>query len=239
MNTVAVAMVCKTPVAGQSKTRLSPPLSAKDCAELSACFIRDVAAIIDSLGPDAAGYAAYTPEGSEPALHPLLPQRFRLLAQGPGDLGERLIKVSADLLAAGHAGAVLVNSDSPTLPHAILRAAVDAVRQGDNVVLGRALDGGYTLIGLARPHPEIFTGIPWSTADVYHATLARVRKSALTVTNVPAWYDIDDLASLRVLQAELSGTPPPCATPTTIGGDAPATRRFLAERRAALSTARC
>jgi uncharacterized protein len=228
VNTVAVAMVCKAPIAGQSKTRLSPPLSPEDCARLSACFIQDVAATIASLGADTAGYAVYTPADSGAVLRPLLPESFRLLLQGDGDLGERLIRATADLLAPGHAGAVLVNSDGPTLPGSILRAAVDAVRSGDNVVLSPALDGGYTLIGLAKPHPEVFTGIPWSTASVYQTTLRRARESALAVTNVPAWYDIDDLASLRVLEAELAGSPPPCATPETIGGDAPATRRFLA-----------
>ena len=226
VSTVAVAMVCKTPVAGQSKTRLSPPLSAADCARLSACFIQDVAATIAALGPDVDGYAVYTPEGSEPALRTLLPTRFRMLAQGGGDLGERLIRATADLLVAGHAGAVLVNSDSPTLPRAILRAAVDAVRQGDRVVLGPALDGGYTLIGLSKPHPEVFAGIPWSTDAVYRTTVERARAVALAVTNVPPWYDVDDVASLRVLQAELDGTPPPFAT--AVGEEAPATRRFLA-----------
>ena len=226
-------MVCKTPLAGQSKTRLSPPLTAEQCAGLSACFIRDVAATIGSLGSGVTGYAVYTPAGSEPALRELLPHDFRLLLQGGGDLGGRLIKATDDLLAQGHVGSVLVNSDGPTLPGSILRAAVDAVRRdairhGDNVVLSPALDGGYTLIGLSTPHPEIFTGIPWSTADTYKMTLQRAAESALAVTNVPPWYDIDDLASLRVLQAELDGSPPACATAETIGGGAPATRRFLA-----------
>ena len=221
-------MVCKTPLAGQSKTRLSPPLTAEQCAGLSACFIRDVAATIGSLGSGVTGYAVYTPAGSEPALRELLPHDFRLLLQGGGDLGGRLIKATDDLLAQGHVGSVLVNSDGPTLPSSILRAAVDAVRRGDDVVLSPALDGGYTLIGLSRPHPEIFTGIPWSTADTYKMTLQRAAESALAVTNVPPWYDIDDLASLRVLQAELDGSPPACATAETIGGGAPATRRFLA-----------
>jgi uncharacterized protein len=228
VSTVAVAMVCKAPIAGQSKTRLSPPFSPEDCAALSACFIQDVAATIASLGADVTGYAVYTPAGSEPALRPLLPESFRLLLQGDGDLGTRLVRATADLLAQGHAGSVLVNSDGPTLPRSILRAAVDAVRCGDNVVLSPALDGGYTLIGLAKPHPEVFTGIPWSTADVCRTTLQRAREAALTVTNVPAWYDVDDLASLHVLQAELGGSPPPCATGETVGGDARATRRFLA-----------
>ena len=230
MNTVAVAIVCKTPIAGQSKTRLSPPLSPQHCAELSACFIRDVTATVDALCANGGvtGYAVYTPGGSEPALRPLLPPGFRLLLQGDGELGERLIKATSDLLAAGHSGAILVNSDGPTLPRSILSAAVDALRGGDNLVIGPALDGGYTLIGLSKPHSEVFSGIPWSTGEVYRATLERARSSALTVINVPSWYDVDDLASLRILQAELRGDTPPCATAQTVGGAAPATRRFLA-----------
>ena len=237
MNTVAVAVVCKTPIAGQSKTRLSPPLQPEDCALLSACFIRDVASTIHSLygAGDVTGYAVYTPTGSEPALQALLPGGFRLLAQSSGDLGDRLIHAMADLLGAGHAAAVLVNADSPTLPRAILQQAVDAVRSGDRMAIGPALDGGYTLIGLSKPHPEVFTGIPWSTSSVYRDTLERARAIALPVVEVPTWYDVDDLAALHVLEAEIGGTPPVCATPLTLAGDAPATRHFLSARRDALA----
>lgn len=230
MNSVAVAMVCKTPMAGQSKTRLSPPLSLDACARLSACFIADVAARLAVLA--AAGgitpYAVYAPEGSEAALRALLPTGFPLLAQSGGDLGDRMTQAVADLLDAGHAGVVLIGSDSPTLPHSILAAAIDAVRGGDRMTIGPALDGGYTLMGLSKPHPELFRGVPWSTREVYETTLQRAREIALPVTNLPAWYDVDDLASLRMLDAELAGTPPPFAAPETVGGDPPATRRFLA-----------
>jgi rSAM/selenodomain-associated transferase 1 len=228
MSTVAVAMVCKTPAPGQSKTRLSPPLSLEDCAALSACFIQDVAATIGALGGDTTGYAVYTPEGSEAALRPLLPPPFRLLPQRDGDLGRRLTQATVDLLAAGHTGVILVNADGPTLPPAILRAAVDAVRAGDNVVLSPAFDGGYTLIGLSKLHPEVFAGIPWSTAEVYRATVERAREATLPAIELAPWYDVDDAASLNMLRAELDGTPPSFAAPGTRGADAPATRRFLA-----------
>ncbi len=236
MNTVAVAMVCKTPISGQSKTRLSPPLHPEDCARLSACFIRDVAATIHSLcgEGDVTGYAVYSPQGSEPVLQALLPDGFRLLLQSSGDLGDRLIHATAVLLAAGHSAAVLVNADSPTMPRAILREAVDATRSGDRMVIGPALDGGYTLIGLSKPHPEVFSGIAWSTGSVYRETLERARAIALPVVEMPPWYDIDDVDALRMLEAELRGTPPACATPLTLAGDAPATQRFLSARRAAL-----
>jgi rSAM/selenodomain-associated transferase 1 len=236
VQTVAIGIFCKTPAAGYSKTRLSPPLRPEECAALSACFIRDLAGTIHELTRDAgvAGYAVFTPAGTEAALRALLPPGFRLLPQCEGDFGTRLSTATGELLER-HAGAILVNADSPTLPAGILRAAVDATRRG-GVVLSPALDGGYTLIGLSKPHPELFEDIPWSTPEVYQATLERARAIALPVIKVPPWYDVDDLPSLRMLEAELRGEPPPCATPQTRGSDAPATRRLLAALRGALAS---
>ena len=238
MRTVAAAVFCKTPAAGLSKTRLSPPLRADECASLSACFIRDVAATVGALtyDGDVSGYAVYTPAGSEQRLRALLPMGFRLVLQGEGDLGARLYKATADLLAIGHAGAILINSDSPTLPLAILRAAADAVRREDAVVLGPALDGGYTLIGLSRAHRRIFADIPWSTPQVYERTVERAREMRLPVVSLPQWYDIDDGDSLRLLESELAGERPPFAAPGVTGAEAPATRKFFAAR--ALAPAR-
>jgi rSAM/selenodomain-associated transferase 1 len=231
MQSVAVAIVCKTPITGLCKTRLSPPLRPEECAAVSACFIRDLSTTIDALARtdrDLRCYAVYTPIGSEARLQTLLSVGFRLLPQSHGDLGDRLLSATVDLLNAGHDGAVLVNSDSPTLPLAILRAAVRELRQGDAAVLSPALDGGYTLIGLTHPHARLFADIPWSTPQVFRLTLERAREIDLPVVTVPQWYDIDDEYTLRLLQAELAGERLSFAAPGVRGADAPATRRFLA-----------
>lgn len=235
MKPVAVAIICKTPTAGKSKTRLSPPLWPEECAAISACFIRDLSESIRSLAEDreVEGVAVYTPLGSEPALRHLLPEGFKLTLQGEGDLGARLLKGTIDLLDAGYAGAILVNSDSPTLPKTILRDAVDAVRQGDNVVLSPAFDGGYTLVGLSQPHARLFETIPWSTGDVYPLTLDRAREIGLPVVNVQGWYDVDDATSLRMLEDEFAGIRPRFAPPHLAGAEAPATRQFMHERQGA------
>jgi rSAM/selenodomain-associated transferase 1 len=229
MSTVAVGIMCKTPLPGQSKTRLSPPLQPDECAELSACFIRDLSRTIDALAGrgDVTGYAVYTPVGSEDALRRLLPTAFKLMPQIEGALGARLIHATADLLDAGHRAVILVGSDSPTLPRSILSAAVDAVVAGINVVLSPALDGGYTLVGLSRSHPRLFEDIPWSTDAVYRLTLERAREMALPIVELPGWYDVDDEASLRLLEEEFNGRRPEFVA----GAEAPATRKFLASRR--------
>lgn len=229
--TIAVAIMCKTPQPGQSKTRLSPPLQPEECAEISACFISDLAQTIDLLTPDGVvGCAVYTPKGSEARLRTLMPDGFDLTLQSDGGFGERLLQGMADLLAKGHDGAILINSDSPTLPLPILRDAVAAVRSGDCVVLSPAMDGGYTLIGLSKPHAHVFADIPWSTSAVYDLTLVRAREIGLPVVNVPGWYDVDDATSLEMLEAELGGKR---LTFSTIpGAAAPATRAYLERRRA-------
>ena len=128
---IAIGIMCKTPIAGASKTRLSPPLSATECAEISACFIKDLASTIHelSLTGEVVPYAVYTPKGSEETLRRLLPENFKLALQCEGGFGVRLLQGTIDLLNAGHGGAILVNSDSPTLPKAVLQQAVDAVRR--------------------------------------------------------------------------------------------------------------
>ncbi|HEV7542935.1 MAG: uncharacterized protein QOI93_472 [Rhodospirillaceae bacterium] len=235
MGSVAVGIMCKTPEPGKSKTRLSPPLRPEECAGLSACFIRDLSQTIARLAEDGdvTGYAVYTPVGSEEALRRLLPAGFELMSQVEGDFGVRLFQGARDLLNAGHDGILLVNSDSPTLPLPILRAAVDAVRQADNVVLSPALDGGYTLIGLSKPHRRLFEDISWSTSTVYRRTLDRAREIGLPVADVPSWYDVDDAASLRMLEDELSGETP--AFLTIPGAEAPSTRLFLRQRQMSLA----
>ncbi len=177
------------------------------------------------------GYALYTPRGSEGLLRQLLPESFRLIPQIEDDFGKRLLRGVTDLLAAGHSGAILINSDLPTLPASILLEAVDSVHRGDNVVLSPAFDGGYTLIGLSQPHARLFEDIPWSTSDVYRVTLERSREIGLPVVNVPGWYDVDNAVSLRMLEAELAGQRPPFAA--TDGAEARATQEFLRARSAA------
>jgi hypothetical protein len=220
-------------MSGHSKTRLSPPLRPDECAAISECFIRDLSQTIRSLAEDGGvtGYAVYTPAGSEASLRSLLAPSFELMLQGGGNLGDRLCKGIADLLGVGHTGAILVNSDSPTLPKAILREAVDAVRRGDNVVLSPAFDGGYTLIGLSNAHARLFEDIPWSTSEVYRLTLERAREIGLPVADVAGWYDVDDASSLRMLEGELAGERPPFTS--LDGAEAPATRQFMRERSAA------
>lgn len=227
----AVSIVCKTPRPGASKTRLQPLFGPEDAAALSACFIRDVAAAVDAV-PAAIGrkaYAIYAPAGSEAALRPLLPADWGLVCRQGADFGAVLSLSIAGFLAGGHDCALVINSDSPTLPSRLVTMAIEALRRpGDRLVLGPATDGGYYLVGLKRPHARLFEAVRWSTPEVLPATLGRATETGLPVALLPVWYDVDDAETFGLLEAEIAGRPLPFAEHGLAGGPAVRTRAFLA-----------
>ena len=226
MSGAAIGIVCKAPQAGLSKTRLAKAVGAVAASELSACFLRDVAAAIEAV-PKALGrrgYSVYAPAGTENIMRQLLPANFGLLLQAGDDLGHVLIGATRAFLEAGHDCVLLVNGDSPTLPPRFLTQAIEALRApGDCMVLGPASDGGYYLIGLKHPHQELFARIAWGTETVARATCERAREIGLAMTLLSEWYDVDDIETLRWLQEELAGH----SIRFRAGGAAPASRAFL------------
>lgn len=234
-----IAIVCKTPGVGGGKSRLRPLLGAELVQQLSACFIRDVAAAMEAV-PLASGrqlYALFTPAGSEASLRALLPLPWTLVARQDASVGALLETSMQAFLGDGHDCAIMVNGDSPTLPTEFIEQAIAALRApGDRVVLGPALDGGYYLVGLKRPHPRLFQDIAWSTADVLTRTLERAEQIGLPATLLPMWYDVDEPQDFLRLQAELAA-PAPCPGAGVTSGPARHTRALLAEWAAAQATA--
>jgi uncharacterized protein len=226
MSVAAIGIICKAPQPGRSKTRLARAIGAIAASELSACFLRDVAAAIEAV-PEALGrrgYGVYAPAGAERIVQRLLPARFGMLLQAGDDLGHVLLGATRALLLAGHDCVLLVNGDSPTLPPRLLVQAIEAMREpGDRMVLGPASDGGYYLIGLKHPHRHLFAQIEWGTATVARKTCERAAEIGLATILLPEWYDVDDIETLRWLQDELSGQ----ATRFRDGGFAAASRAFL------------
>ncbi|HJT25796.1 MAG TPA: TIGR04282 family arsenosugar biosynthesis glycosyltransferase [Pyrinomonadaceae bacterium] len=214
--------MAKAPLEGEVKTRLVPPLTSREAAALNICFLRDMAANINSI-EEASGLVVYTPAGSESAFAGVLPEGFSFLAQRGAHLGERLCNATDDLLRQGYGAVCLINSDSPTLPRSILiRALQSLAKDGDRVVLGAAEDGGYYLIGLKHAHRNLFNEIAWSTSDVLARTRQRAAEIDLPVELLPPWYDVDDAATLTRLCDELLFT-----SPLNDAYPAPHTRAFL------------
>jgi rSAM/selenodomain-associated transferase 1 len=214
--TVAVAIVAKAPRAGHVKTRLCPPLTAREAAALGRCFLRDRISQVRNLS-GTTPVIAYAPVRERDVFERLAPD-FALVPQHGHDLGERMRSALGALLRSGHRAAVAIGTDTPTLPPALLQRAVDLAASIDvDVVLGPAEDGGYYLIAVRADYPTLFEDIPWSTAVVLDVTLRRAEAAGLRCALLPTWFDVDtpdDLARLRAVLAE---------TPHA----APVTSRFL------------
>jgi len=148
----ALLVVSKRPTPGQTKTRLTPPLTPEQAAQLYESFLRDTLDLIRRV-PGVRPIIAYLPEGAEAYFRGLAPD-FDLLPQVGDDLGARLDNALTHCLSDGFRQAVIMDSDSPTLPAEFLTQAFAALDRADTVI-GPCDDGGYYLIGLKRPAPRL------------------------------------------------------------------------------------
>lgn len=196
-----IAVFARRPEPGSVKTRLTPALPAELASQLYAAMLEDTLDVVRAARADERSvYWAGMP-GDERS-----PKGFFWHAQKGATLGDRLAD-AFDTLLVGGAHAVVVGSDCPTLSAALIEQAFAALRESD-VVLGPAGDGGYWLIGLAKPAPSLFDGVPWSTDTVFSETLARAAEAGLSVRTLALRDDLDtpeDLARL-VATAALGGT---------------------------------
>ncbi len=195
-------VVAKQPAAGQTKTRLCPPLMGETAAALYACFLRDTLDIM-RMTPDVTRCIVYLPEDAAGYFRKLAPD-FVLMRQQGSTLGERLDNLLTAALTQGAPAAVVMDSDSPTLPVAYLTEAFTRLAAGADVVLGPCDDGGYYLIGLQQPQPRLLREVPMSTPTVLRDTLALAEELHLRVALLPTWYDIDTAAELQRLRCELT-----------------------------------
>jgi rSAM/selenodomain-associated transferase 1 len=197
-----LGIFAKQPQPGRVKTRLCPPLTPLQAAELYRCSLQETV--------DLAARGAWTRmlfyRGERRYFRNSFPD-VPLTEQRGADLGERLAEAFASRFAEGARKVVIIGSDSPDLPPTLIGEAFAALNQYDAVV-APADDGGYVLIGLRRNVPELFTDIPWSTDRVLAVTRQRMTEQRLSFLKLPGWYDLDDVAGLRQImrRSPKSGT---------------------------------
>jgi uncharacterized protein len=195
-----IAVMAKASRPGRTKTRLVPPLSYEEAADLNTAFLRDAFANIAEAGCQAPirAFAAYGPTGEEGFFDSVGAVRPGLIAAVNANFGDCLLAGIDGVLAAGCASACVLNADTPDLPTDYLLHAARALQGGsDRMVIGPADDGGYYILGVSRPHAYLFEQIDWSTERVFVQTLARAIVLGLDIVTLPKWCDIDDADSLR------------------------------------------
>jgi rSAM/selenodomain-associated transferase 1 len=217
----ALFVMAKDPRAGQVKTRLCPPLTPEVAARLYRCFLLDVLDLVAGL-PGVDPVIAFSPPEAEKEFSRLTSGRFQLIPQEGADLGARLENAFRVLFQQGYTRVAAVSTDTPDLPAKYLQEAFFRLRDA-RVVLGPCPDGGYYLIGLSSPAPELFRDMPWSTDRVVPETDARAKKMGLALSYLPEWHDVDTATDLDRLVRDLDG-----GTPSA--GRAPRTAAFCQEQ---------
>ena len=198
-----LVVFARWPEPGRVKTRLVPPLTPVEACELHRALVGATLAAVAGAPAGTRTIAwADAPAAAPPAPAGVTIPGFAVRDQGPGDLGARLERVFADLLAAPGARVVVVGADCPGLEASHLALAFAALASHD-LVLGPARDGGYYLIGLARPAPWLFRGIEWGTNRVLAQTLER--SAGLTVARLDVLDDLDTPADLARWHSRVAG----------------------------------
>ncbi len=196
----AAVVIAKAPRPGLCKTRMEPLLGPDGAARLQAALVARAAAWASALGD---AYVAYTPDDAEGELAALAPGAT-LFPQAEGDLGDRLAHATGHVLAEHGGPVVLVGSDAPTNPQAPGRAAPQDLADGCDVSVGPAADGGWYLMALREPHPELFA-LPteaWGGPEVMALTLAAAQRAGLGVGMLRSERDLDEPADALALLAD-------------------------------------
>jgi rSAM/selenodomain-associated transferase 2/rSAM/selenodomain-associated transferase 1 len=201
--TAGVCILAKAPVAGLAKTRLAPTLGEAAAARAQRRFTCDTVDMVHAaaMGPSVLWCA---PAATHRFFRALRRVRGTVCRSQPaGDLGARM-RHACDRHFADHPRMplLLIGTDCPVLAPGHLQQAAFALTQHD-VVLIPAEDGGYVLIGVRKPVPQVFETIAWSTPQVMAQTRDQLRSAGVSWHEMKPLWDVDVPADWqRLLQLE-------------------------------------
>jgi len=187
----ALLIFIKNPIPGQTKTRLASDVG-NDMA------LRMYHLLCDWTREQALGlvevdrYLYYSNDITTNDAWPNDAFHKRLQHQTP-NLGGRMLAGFEAAFAADHNKVVIIGSDCPGIDTDYLNDAFTALDDHD-IVIGPALDGGYTLLGMRKLSPTLFNDVAWSTEEVLPTTLARAEAAGLSVQLLAPLSDVDYLA---------------------------------------------
>jgi rSAM/selenodomain-associated transferase 2/rSAM/selenodomain-associated transferase 1 len=186
-----LVLFTKFPVPGKVKTRLIPSLGAEGSAGLHRRLVlRTLRTARDACKQLGADLEIHFEGGTEEALHHWLGDDLSLVKQAAGNLGHRMETAFEAGFRNGSPATVIIGSDCPLLTPQIIISAFHHLARSQ-AVFGPANDGGYYLIGLSSPIPELFQEIPWSTERVLSESLRVLDRKKIVPTLLEPLDDLD------------------------------------------------
>ncbi len=192
----------KAPVPGKVKTRLIPALG----EDGASAFYERMAlhCIAVGVGARVGAVDLWCAPSSDHPFFVRCARRFQvnLRDQIEGDLGERMIHAFSEAFRLSPV-ALLMGSDCPSLTSKDIWLAKTVLDRGDDAVIVPSEDGGYVLLGLKHPAPELFRGVPWGTDRVLSETRARLLLLGWRWQELTEKWDVDRPEDLERLRHEL------------------------------------
>jgi uncharacterized protein len=206
----ALVVFAKPPTAGVAKTRLAEALGVEGASAVAAALLEDTLSLCELVRMPSGekpglviAYAEAKEYFEETVESRAAYNRWRLLAQGKGELGERLDKALADMAPGDDDLTVFIGMDAPHLPAERIAEAFERLVEA-RAVLGPCDDGGYYLVGVRGRWPSgILAAVRWSTSDAMADTQEAFEKAGVDCAVLEPWYDVDDLAGLTRLASDL------------------------------------
>lgn len=213
-----LVLFAKAPRLHEVKTRLQPVFTPEQSLALHEAMLCDQVAFTGAFRGSGRSCEVCLDRAFEPS-GAMARALFRLdrTIQGDGDLGTRMHRALCRAFDAGASAAAILGADAPTVPLALIEESFYRLRAGSDAVIIPAQDGGYVLVGAARPLPSLFESVPWGTPRVVEVTRRRARDAGYALAETALWHDVDVLHDLSQLTLDL----------TTAPDRAPETARFL------------
>jgi len=204
----AVLVMARAPRRGEVRRALEPLLGSDGCRALQSALIAQTAAWAHAVAPGAV-YAAHAPPDAREEVRALVPRDATLFPQNGDGIGARIADAAARVFARHRGPLLIVWPDLPRLRPEHASAALGDLAAGCDLVLGPAIDGGFYLIGIPRPLPQLFT-LPeqaWRSPDVVAMGLAAARESGLEVGILRAERPLQRPSDVRAALADPTTAP--------------------------------
>jgi rSAM/selenodomain-associated transferase 1 len=196
-----VLVIAKEPVPGRVKTRLTPDFTPAQAAKLAE------AALTDTLLAVAAVPARRHVIALDGQPGGWLPDSFEVMPQRGGGLDQRIAAALSQAYTDLAEPVVLVGMDTPQVTPDLIESALRPLTDGSaDASFGPADDGGFWLLGLRRPDPELVLGVPMSTGDTGAAQLSRLVRAGLRVHWMRTLLDVDTAADATTVASQAPGS---------------------------------
>jgi len=194
MSSFNLIIYLKVPISGFVKTRLAQSIGEQNALDTYTLLAE---AQLDKICSQDSIEVHFTPETELTRMIEWLSSDYNYHPQIEGGLGDKLIHSIESSFERKQAPCICIGADCPELNETHIKETLRALETGADVVFGPCTDGGYYLVGLNKPQPELFRDIPWSSDDTLAVSVKKAQQLGLKIHFLETLYDVDNIHTLK------------------------------------------